>query len=175
MKKLFLSLFALILISSLSIFSQTLQERAQSLKRPGDCGVPDYDAFKNSSFTLKDDILKTDKNYSQVTNNVARYKSGERAVTVDSVKSDINKVKSMKTSLKTFDDKLVSLTEKGKELMNNVTKVKPVTKIKPATSNTKDSVKAVDISKELLKTLSGKVDADLTTLNGLLTKAGGKE
>jgi hypothetical protein len=83
-------------------------------------------------------------------------------------------VKSVKASIITFDEKVSALTEKGKTLVSNATKVKPVTKIKPATTNTKESVKAVDVSKELLKTLSGKVDTDLSTLTGLLQKAGGK-
>jgi len=174
MKKLIYSALFLALAGTLSLTGQTLQEQAQTLKSPADCGVTDYDAFKNSSFTLKDDVTKTDKNYEEVTTDIAKYASSEKAVTVENVKADIAKVKSIKASLGTFDEKVASLTETGKTLSSNVTSIKPITKIKPATTNTKDSVKAVDLSRDILKSLSAKVDADIETLNGLLTKAEGK-
>jgi hypothetical protein len=174
MKKLILLTFALAMAGSLSLEAQSLQEKSQALKKPADCGVTDYDAFKNSSFTLKDDVSKTDKNYEQVSTDIAKYASSERPVTLENVKADIAKVKDVKTSVKTFDDKVVKLSETGKTLSSNVTSVKPITKIKPATSNTKDSVKAVDLSRDILKSLSSKVDVDLETLNGLLAKLGGK-
>ncbi|MCB9012796.1 MAG: hypothetical protein H6539_02015 [Bacteroidales bacterium] len=171
MKKQAFIFLAILSFTSVSLFAQTLQEQAKALPRPADCGVADYDAFKNSSFTLKDDVVKTDKNYEEVTTDIAKYSTSEKPVTVANVKSDISRVKSVKSSLQTFDDKVVKLTDDGKSLTENVTKVKPVTKIKPATSNTKDSVKAVDLSRDMLKELGTKVDADLETLNGLLSKA----
>jgi hypothetical protein len=174
MKKLILTSFALAIAGTLSLMSQTLQQQATALKRPADCGVTDYDAFKNSSFTLKDDVAKTDKNYEQVSTDVAKYASSEKPLTIDNVKADIIKVKEVKTSVKTFDDKVTNLTETGKTLSSNVTSVKPITKVKPATTNTKDSVKAVDLSRDILKSLSTKVDVDLETLNGLLAKLGAK-
>jgi hypothetical protein len=173
MKKLILTSFALA-IAGISVMAQSLQEQATTLKRPADCGVTDYDAFKNSSFTLKDDVAKTDKNYERVSADVAKYASSEKPVTIDNVKADITMVKEVKTSVKTFDEKVTSLTETGKTLSSNVASVKPITKVKPATSNTKDSVKAVDLSRDILKSLSTKVDADLETLNALLAKLGGK-
>jgi len=174
MKKLILASLTLALAGTLSLMAQSLQEQSQALKRPADCGVTDYDAFKNSSFILKDDVAKTDKNYEQVTTDIGKYATSEKEVTVDNVNADINKVKDVKNSVKTFDDKVVQLTETGKTLSSNVTSIKPITKIKPATTNTKDSVKAVDLSRDILKGLSTKVDADLETLNGLLVKAEGK-
>ena len=170
MKKLTLTTLALAVTCNFSLMSQTLQEQSSSLKRPADCGVTDYDAFKNSAFTLKDDVAKTDKNYEDVTTDIAKYATSEKAVTVANIKADINKVKDVKTSIKTFDEKVVSLSETGKTLSSNVTSVKPITKIKPATTNTKDSVKAVDLSRDILKGLSTKVDADLEKLNSLLEK-----
>ena len=118
--------------------------------------------------------MKTDKNYEDVTTDIAKYASSEKPITIDNVKADIAKVKAVKTSLSTFDEKITSLSETGKQLSSNVTSIKPITKIKPATTNTKDSVKAVDLSRDVLKSLSTKVDADLETLNGLLNKAEGK-
>ncbi len=174
MKRLIFCFIALAFAGTLSVMAQTLQQQSTALKKPADCGVTDYDAFKNSSFTLKDDVAKTDKNYEQLSADIAKYASSERPVTVENVKGDINKVKDVKTSLKTFDEKVVSLTETGKTLSSNVTSVKPVTKIKPATTNTKDSVKAVDLSRDILKSLASKVDVDLETLNGLLAKVGGQ-
>ncbi len=174
MKKLILTSIALAFVATLSIMAQSLQQQATALKKPADCGVTDYDAFKNSSFTLKDDVAKTDKNYEQISTDVAKYASSEKPVTLDNVKADINKVKEVKTSLKTFDEKVANLSETGKTLSSNVTSVKPITKIKPATTNTKDSVKAVDLSRDILKSLASKVDVDLGTLNGLLAKLGGQ-
>jgi hypothetical protein len=173
MKKLLFTI-ALATAGTISIMAQTLQQQATALKKPADCGVTDYDAFKNSSFTLKDDVAKTDKNYETVSADIAKYASSEKPVTIDNVKADITKVKEVKTSLKTFDEKVVSLTETGKNLSSNVTKVKPITKVKPATTNTKDSVKAVDLSRDILKSLSSKVDVDMEKLNALLAKLGGK-
>ena len=174
MKKVTFVFLALAFSFAHLVSAQTLQEQALALKKPADCGVVDYDAFKNSSFVLKDDVAKTDKNYEQVTTDIEKYASSEKAITVDNVKADISKVKEIKSSLKTFEDKIAKLTETGKTLSSNVTSVKPVTKIKPATTNTKDSVKAVDLSRDILKNLGTKVDTDLEKLNGLLVKAEGE-
>jgi hypothetical protein len=168
MKKLsLLTLSLLVAFSSLS-FGQTALEEAKSLQRPADCGVSDYDAFKNSSFTLKEDLVKTTTNYDKLTADISRYATGEKPVVIDSVKADISRVKQVKNSLKTFDDKLSSLSTEGQDLVNNATSVKPVTKIKPATTNTKSAIKAVDLSKSVLKELGTKVDSDIEKLNALL-------
>ena len=171
MKKLLLALLVITLFGTFSAMAQSLQEKAKALVKPADCGVVDYDAFKNSSFLLKEEVLKTDKNYATVSNDITRYAKGERKLTVTSVKSDIKKVKSVSTSIKSLNDKANKLAESGKNLAANASKVSPASKIETIASNTKNSVKAVDLSREILKGLSTKANNDMGTLNTLLKKA----
>ena len=63
-----------------------------------------------------------------------------------------------------FDDRVNTLATDGKNLAENVTKVRPVTRVKQATDNTKTSMRAVDLSRELLKELKVNVDKDLEKL-----------
>ena len=175
MKKLILTLFAIFLASSAFLMAQTLQEKARKLLKPTDIGVTEYDAFKNSSFSLKDEVLKTDKNYDQVSKDLIRYANGSKKLTLNNVNSDIKKVKNMKGSIKSLSDKASTLAESGKKLSTGVAGVKPASKIASATTNTNSSVKAVELSREILKGLSKKVDGDMGTLNGLLTKSIGKK
>jgi hypothetical protein len=171
MKKIFLTSIVLVLAGTLSLNSQTLQEKAKALIKPANCGVADYDAFKNSAFTLKDEVVKTDNNYEQVSKEIAKYAKGEKKLTIDNVKSDIKKVKNINASIKSLNTKVTKLSDTGKKLGTNASGVKPSNKIEAATSNTKNSVKAVDLSRDILKGISSKANGDMGTLNGLLKKA----
>jgi alanyl-tRNA synthetase len=174
MKKLILSVFTIVLVGTLSLAAQTLQEKAKALLKPADCGVADYDAFKNSSFSLKEDVLKTDKNYELISNDITRYAKKDKKLTINNVKADIKKLKNVNTSIKSLNDKVTTLTESGKKLATNAASVKPANKVAAASSNTTNSVKAVDLSRDILKGLSGKVNGDMGTLTGLLAKAAKK-
>ncbi len=167
----FFATVLLLVFSFTLVYSQTKREEAKKLTRPKPCGVCQYDEFMNSSFDLKDQVLRTDIDYDKLTSDIEGYISGDKAISIDAIKSDISKVKRIKESLKTFDDRVVELTKDGNELLEDATKVKPVTKVKPATSNTKDSLKAVDISKGLLGELGEKVEEDVKKLEELLAKA----
>jgi hypothetical protein len=171
MKKHILISLALVLVSTLSLTAQTIQEKAKALAKPADCGVANYDAFKNSSFSLKDDVLKTDGNYQQVSKEIVKYAKGEKKLTIANVKADIKKLKNVSTSVKSLNDKAGKLAESGKKLSSSTGSVKPQSKLEAVKSNTNNSVKAVDMSRDILKNLSGKVNGDMGTLNGLLQKA----
>jgi hypothetical protein len=174
MKKHLLILISLAFAGLLPLMAQSLQQKAQNLKKPADCGVAAYDAFKNSSFSLKDAVAKSDKSYEAITKEIAKYSSKKKPATAENIKADIAKVNTMKTSLKNYDEKIVDLAESGKKLTTSLGSVKPINKIKSATSNTQKSIKAVDLSRQILTGLSSKTNKDLTLLNGLLAKAGGK-
>ena len=172
-KQLFFIIF-LAFAGLLPLMAQSLQQKAQSLKKPSDCGVAAYDAFKNSSFGLKDELAKSDKTYEAISKEIAKYSTKKKPATAENIKADIAKVNTMKTNLKNYDEKIVNLAESGKKLSTSLGSVKPINKIKSATSNTQKSIKAVDLSRQLLTGLSSKTNKDLTLLNGLLSKAGGK-
>lgn len=174
MKKILVFAVVFLISGFMAINSQTLQEKAKALIKPADIGVADYDAFKNSSFSLKDEVLKTDKSYDQLSKEVVKYAKGGKKLTYKNVSSDLNKVKNIKTTVKALNDRVGSLAETGKKLSTGAAGVKPGNKVQQATTNTNTSLQAVDLSREILKGLTKKVDADMGTLTGLLSKAIGK-
>jgi hypothetical protein len=169
MKSLTCFLF-LLFFTVVFVFGQTTKEEAKKLARPADCGVSQYDDFKNSSFNLLSELLKTDTNYEKIKVDISGYVEGEKEVTIDGVKGDISRLKSLKGSLESMDERVASLTTDGNDLLENATKVKPVTKVKAATDNTKESLKAVDLSKKMIDEISGQVEEDIKSLTELLPK-----
>lgn len=145
-------------------FSQGIVDDAEKLKKPVDCGVGQYDAFKNSSFDLKDDLLKSTKNHAQLSEDIAKYDTGEREKNAINLGGDMAKMRQPKNSMGDFDERVNRLAGDGKTLAENVTSVRPVTKVKQATDNTKTSMRAVDLSRDLLKELKTNVDKDLEKL-----------
>ena len=163
------SVLLILMFSAVIAVGQTTSEEAKKLKNPRDCGVSQYDDFKNSSFILLSELLKTDANYGGLKTDIAGYKNGEKAITIDAVKGDLGKFKKLKKSLETMDEKVVSLTSDGNDLLKDATNVKPVTKVKAATDNTKNSLKAVDYSKKMIDELGGQVSSDIEYLSEQLT------
>ena len=163
--------FSFVIVSD----AQTPREDAKKLKRPKDCGISDYDAFKNSSFSLMAEVLKTDLNYEKIKTDMNGYLSGDQKPTVDGIAADMKRLKSLLKSIKVMDDRVVNLTKDGNDLLKNAKNVKPVTKAKPATSNTKSSLKAVDVSKGLMKELTTSVTGDIDTLTEKMGELGGKD
>lgn len=162
MKKLSI-LFTFIFVLT-TAFSQSVVEDAEKLKKPVDCGVDQYDAFKNSAFDLKDDLMKSTKNHAQLSEDIEKYETGEREKNTINLAGDMAKMRQLKNSMGDFDDRVNTLATDGKNLAENVTKVRPVTRVKQATDNTKTSMRAVDLSRELLKELKVNVDKDLEKL-----------
>ncbi len=157
------------MLSTVIAVGQSTSEEAKMLKNPKDCGVSQYDDFKNSSFSLLSELLKTDANYGGLKADIAGFKSGEKEITIDAVKGDISKFKKLKKSLETMDEKVVTLTSEGNDLLKEATNVKPVTKVKAATDNTKESLKAVDYSKKMIGELTGQVSSDIEYLSEQLS------
>ena len=152
---------------------QSAREEANKLQRPKDCGISDYDSFKNASFNLLGEVKKTDVNYANVKKDIDGYLTGGKEATVDGVKSDINRMKAILKSIQDMDDRVKRLTEEGNDLLQNAKDVRPVTKVKAATDNTKDSIKAVDVSKDLMKELTETITGDLDKLVEKVTELGG--
>ena len=169
-----IAFFSILIFAYVAAFGQTAREQAKELDRPKDSGISDYDAFKNSSFKLLGELQKTDGNYETIKKDVAGYESGDRAVNIDNVKGDINRLKALKKNVESMDDRVKKLSAESEDLMANVSKVKPVTKVKAATSNTKKAVKAVDVSKAYMKEITTQVNSDLENLSGKLAELGGE-
>ena len=108
-----LSVLVILMLSAAIAVGQTTAEEAKKLKNPKDCGVSQYDDFKNSSFKLLSELLKTNTNYEGLKADIAGFKSGEKAITLDAVKGDISKFKKLKKSLETMDEKVVALDRKS--------------------------------------------------------------
>ncbi len=149
---------------TLTTNGQTAREEAKKLERPKDCGISDYDSFKNASFGLLGEVKKTDLNYEKVKTDIDGYLTGGKEASVDGVKADINRMKAILKSIQDMDDRVKKLTAEGNDLAQNAKDVKPVTKVKAATSNTKTSLKAVDVSKDLMKEMTGTITGDLDKL-----------
>jgi len=149
---------------ALTTNGQTAREEAKKLERPKDCGVTDYDSFKNASFNLLGEVKKTDLNYEKVKTDIDGYLTGGKEATVDGVKADIKRMKAILKSMQAMDDRVLKLTTEGSDLLQNAKEVKPVTKVKAATSNTKTSIKAIDVSKDLMKEMTGTITGDLDKL-----------
>jgi prefoldin subunit 5 len=162
---------ALILIAS-PVFSQSTSEEARKLQRPKDSGVKDYDEFKNSSFNLLQELLKADDNYAKIKADINGYAEGSREATVNNIRMDYGRLKKLKKSTEVMDDRVKSLSSEGEELLQNASKVKPVTKVKAATSNTKKSIKAVDYSKSMMSEITAEVTTDMETLSEKLAEMG---
>ena len=58
-----LFLLPLLIFLGVPVLSQTTSQEAKQLQRPKDSGVQDYDEFKNASFNLLQELIKTDDNY----------------------------------------------------------------------------------------------------------------
>jgi len=167
-----LFLVPVFLLLSAPIFSQSTSEEAKKLQRPKDSGIKDYDEFKNSSFNLLQELLKTNDNYETIKADVNGYAEGSRDVTVNNVKGDYGRLKKLKKSTEVMDDKVKSLSSEGEELLKNASKVKPVTKVKAATGNTKKSIKAVDYSKSMMNEITAQVASDMENLSAKLAELG---
>ena len=165
----------LLIMTPVMSFSQSTKEDAKKHQRPKDSGIKEYDEFKNSSFNLLQELLKTDVNYETIKTDIAGYESGEREITIDNVKGDINRLKRLKKSTEVMDDRVKSLSAEGESLLKNAKDVKPVTKVKAATSNTKKSIQAVDYSKTMMTEITGQVVTDIETLSVKLEELGGEE
>jgi len=164
-----LSFLVILVLSTAFAVGQSTSEEAKKLKNPKNCGVAQYDEFKNSSFGLLSELLKTETNYEGLKTDIAGFKSGEKDITINAVKGDISKFKKLKKSLESMDERVVALTDDGNELLKDARNVKPVTKVKAATDNTKKSLKAVDYSKKMIDELTGQVSSDIEYLSEQLS------
>jgi len=165
------TLFSILVVTILSfslVLGQSTREEAKKLQKPKDSGITDYDAFKNSSFGLLSELIKTDENYEKTKANVSGYLEGGQEYSVDQVKTDIGEFKKLKKSLENMDERVISLTKEGNDLLQNASNVKPVTKVKAATSNTKKALQAVDLSKSMISEITEGVVGDITKLSSLI-------
>jgi len=171
------SIFCLCLIIAFIPFNfisgQTAREEAQKLERPKDCGVSRYDDFKNSSFNLLADILKTDLNYEKLKIDIGGYLSGGKDTTVSGVNTDVNKLKAILKAVKAMDDRVKKLVADGNELLQNAADIKPVTAANQASSNPKTSMKAVELSDKLMHEITNTVSRDIEVLVKKITDLGG--
>jgi len=167
--------FTIVFVFSLTLTAngQTAREEAKKLQRPKDSGISDYDAFKNASFNLLGEVKKTDLNYEKVKTDIDGYLTGGKEATVDGAKSDINRMKALLKSIQNMDDRVKKLIAEGNDLMQNAKDVKPITKAKAASSNTKKSLKAVDVSKDLMKEMTVGLTGDLGKLAEKVVDLGG--
>ena len=169
-----LFLLPLMMFLAAPVLSQSTKEEAKKLQRPKDSGIKDYDEFKNSSFNLLQELLRTDENYEKIKVDVDGYASGKRDAIVSNLKGDYGRLKQLQKSTKVMDDRVKSLSSEGEELLKNASKVKPVTKVKAATSNTKKSIQAVDHSKTMMTEISSNVTTDMKTISDKLAEMGEK-
>ena len=163
------TLFSLVFVAS----GQTARVNALKFQRPKDCGLHDYDEFKNSSFDLLGEALKADINYEKLNADIQDNLSGEKEFNDSIANADISKLKAVLKSTQLMNDRVKKLTSDGNKLLQNASENQPATTAKQATSNTKNSMKAVNASKDLLSELTGKVTKDIEALAKRIAEKGG--
>ena len=82
------------------VLGQSTAEEAKKLQRPKASGIKDYDEFKNSSFNLLQELLKTDDNYAKIKTDVNGYAGGTREATVANIKGDYGRLKKLKKAIR---------------------------------------------------------------------------
>jgi hypothetical protein len=172
-----LSVAFLILITASSLVlvasGQTARVNAQKFQRPEDCGLHDYDEFKNSSFNLLGEALKADLNYQKLKAGIQDNFSGEKEFNDSLSNSNLDQLRAMLRSARLMNDRIKILIPDGNELFENVSRIKPETTAKQATSNTKNSMKAVHISGDLLSELTDNLTKDIEALSRRIARKGG--
>ena len=161
--------FSLVFVAS----GQTARIYALKFQRPKDCGLHDYDEFKNSSFDLLGEAIKTDINYEKLNADIQGNLSGEKEFNDSIANADISKLKTVLKLTQLMNDRVKKLTSGGNKLHENSSEIKPATTAKQATSNTKNSMKAVSASMDLLNELTAKVTEDIEALAKRIAKKGG--
>jgi len=166
--KVSLKVFCLIVITAViplnNISGQTTMEKAKKLERPKDCGVSNYDHFKNSSFNLLEEVLKTDKNYKKTRTEIRGYLSGEKEATRNGIDTEINKAKAVLKSVQAMDERVKKLTADGNKLSHDIAGIEPPGASRQASYNTKTSMDAVHLSDNLMHAIADTVTLDIQVL-----------
>lgn len=134
-------------------------------KPPGDMGVDQFDAFKNNSFNIMNESIKTDKDITTLDNQVKSYSGSITNTSIDNLRADYKAVLDLSKVKKNLVDKIGQLDNQGKEVITAAKSFTPKLKSVTAVNNTNKAVQALDFSRKKL-TNSGallKADADLLT------------
>ena len=158
-----------ILIFALSPFVLSAQD---DLERPKNIGVSDFDNFKNSSFDIKDESATLKESVTQIDNEIKNYSGVMNTISVEKIKTNLKALKDSKEAVATLTNRISSLDEKSKALLENAKNLKPKTKSIGATKNTNKSVKGLGIAKEDLKGVTDLLEADIKLLKDELTSRG---
>lgn len=155
------------LLFSASVFGQD----DKPIKRPEDIGVSDFDSFKNTSFDIlmNADRLKLDTK--RVDDAVKQYPTGT-GLSIDRVKGDYNALKRIKSETSELAEKIPTLDDQGKQLVENAKEIKPKLKSFDAVANTNKSMKALEKAKTSLTDTGKLVDTNLKIVTDALKAQG---
>jgi len=144
----------------------------ESVDRPKDVGVSDYDNFKNSSFDVQDESASLKENVTQIDNEIKQYSGVMNTLSVSKIRENLTALKESKQAVKVLSDKLADLSPQGKTLVENAKNVTPKMKSVSASKNTNKSMKALDLSKNDLKSVGEMLEADISLLTEELKSRG---
>lgn len=166
MKKITVILLALFCLVSIQILAQ------DPVKRPENMGVSDFDTFKNTSFDSQDESIDLNKSANKLDQEIKGYAGVLSTISGPKLKEDLEALRVIHKSQKALREKLGTLDEQGKALVNKAKDVTPKLKVPQATGNTNKSIKALEATRKNLDGVSGLVSSNSKLLIDELKKRG---
>ena len=160
---------ALLFVASLWLSETLAQDKP--LKRPDNIGISDFDSFKNTSFDILTDADRLKADTKRVDDAVKQYPT-LAGLSVERIKGDYNAIKRLKKETSDLVEKIPSLDDQGKQLVENAKSVTPKLKSIDAVGNTNKSVKALDRAKTSLNETGALLDTNLKIVTDALKAQG---
>lgn len=160
-----------ILLALLSAEIVVAQDQAPP-KRPENIGVSDFDSFKNNSFDILDESTSLKNDASRIDKEVKNLGGVLTSLSVERLRQDYKSLKGINESTQALKEKIGSLDDQGKQLLESAKSVKPMTKSPAATSNTNKSLKGLENSRKNLESTTGLVTENMKLIANELKSRG---
>jgi vacuolar-type H+-ATPase subunit I/STV1 len=163
---------SLYLFGALIMFPVLTMAQDKEVKRPDNIGVSDYDSFKNTSFDIKDESTTLKDNVMVIDKEVKEYAGIINTIGVDKLRNNLKALKESSDAVKKLNVRIGELKEQGQTLVEGAKNVKPRTKSPKAASNTKKSIKGLDLAKGDLSSIAGLLEEDIKLITDELKARG---
>jgi len=154
------------------LFSATAQD--QPPKRPDNIGVADFDNFKNNAFDILDESARLKADAIRIDQEIKSAGSVLTSFSVDRIRQDIRALRGIRQSTEALTEKIGTLDNEGKDLLNNAKNVNPRIKAPAATSNTNRAIQGLEHARKNLQAVANLVETNTQKLVDEL-KARGEE
>jgi conjugal transfer/entry exclusion protein len=164
-------ILSVVLLSAFVCGFATGQDQAPP-KRPENIGVSDFDTFKNNSFDILDESTNLKNDATRIDKEVKNLGGVLTSLSVERLKQDYKSLKGINDSSQALKEKIGSLDDQGKQLLESAKSVKPMTKSPAATSNTNKSLKGLENSRKNLDATAGLVTENMKLIVNELKSRG---